>query len=44
VTETAKGISDISVKAAFEQAKLNVEITNQAKIAAAQQSLLIEKV
>ena len=43
VTETAKGISDISVKAAFEQAKLNVEITNQAKIAAAQQSLLIEK-
>ena len=43
VTETAKGISDISVKAALEQAKLNVEITNQAKIAAAQQSLLIEK-
>ena len=43
VTETAKGISEISVKAAFEQAKLNVEITNQAKIAAAQQSLLIEK-
>ena len=43
VTETAKGISDISVKAAMEQAKLNVEITNQAKIAASQQSLLIEK-
>ena len=43
MTETAKGISDISVKAALEQAKLNVEITNQAKIAAAQQSLLIEK-
>jgi methyl-accepting chemotaxis protein len=31
VTETAKGISDISVKAAFEQAKLNVEITNPSK-------------
>jgi archaellum component FlaC len=43
VTETAKGITDISVKAAFEQAKLNVEVQNQAKIAAAQQSLLIEK-
>lgn len=43
VTETAKGISDISVKAAFEQAKLNVAIQNAAKIAAAQQSILIEK-
>ena len=43
VSETAKGISDISIKAAFEQAKLNVEIQNQAKIAAAQQSILIEK-
>jgi hypothetical protein len=43
VTETAKGISDISVKAAFEQAKLNVEVTNRAKIAAAQQGLLIEQ-
>ena len=43
VTETAKGISDISVKAAYDQAKLNVEIQNQAKIAAAQQALLVEK-
>jgi hypothetical protein len=43
VTETAKGISDISIKAAFEQAKLNVEVTNRAKIAAAQQGLLIEQ-
>jgi hypothetical protein len=43
VTQTAKGISDISVKAAFEQAKLNVAIQNAAKIAAAQQSILIEK-
>ena len=43
VTETAKGISDISVKAAFEQAKLNVEVTNRAKIASAQQGLLIEQ-
>ena len=43
VTETAKGISDISVKAAFEQAKLNVEVQNRAKIAAAQQGLLIEQ-
>lgn len=43
VTETAKGISDISVKAAFEQAKLNVQVQNQAKIAAAQQGLLIEQ-
>ena len=39
VTETAKGITDISVKAAFEQAKLNVQVQNQAKIAAAQQGL-----
>ena len=43
VTETAKGISDISVKAALEQAKLNVEIQNRAEIAAAQQGLLIEQ-
>jgi len=43
VTETAKGISEISVKAAFEQAKFNVEIQNRAKIAAAQQSVLIEQ-
>lgn len=43
VTETAKGISEISVKAAFETAKLNVEITNRAKIAAAQQGLLVEQ-
>lgn len=43
VTETAKGISDISVKAAFEQAKLNVQVQNQAKIAAAQQGLLVEQ-
>ena len=43
VTETAKGISDISIKAAYEQAQLNVQIQNAAKIAAAQQSLLIEK-
>lgn len=43
VTETAKGISEISIKAAYEQAKLNVEIQNRAKIAAAQQSVLIEQ-
>lgn len=43
VSETAKGISEVSVKSAFEQAKLNVAIQNAAKIAAAQQSILIEK-
>lgn len=43
VTETAKGISDISIKAAYEQAQLNIKIQNAAKIAAAQQSLLIER-
>ena len=43
VTETVKGVKEISISAAKEQAKLNVEIRNQAEIAAAQQSLLIEK-
>jgi hypothetical protein len=43
VTETVKGVTDISVKSAYAQAKLNVQITNAAKIAAAQQALLVEK-
>tara|TARA_R110000737_G_scaffold3502_1_gene11855 strand:- start:736 stop:2718 length:1983 start_codon:yes stop_codon:yes gene_type:complete len=38
-----KGISDISVAGAIEQAKTNVALTNSAQIAAAQQGLLVEE-
>ena len=43
VTKSAEGIKEISVKAAIEQAKTNVELTNSAEVAAAKQQLLIEK-
>ena len=43
VTKSAEGIKEISVKAAIEQAKTNVELTNSAEVAAASQQLLIEK-
>lgn len=43
VTESVDGVSKISVSAAYETAKTNVELKNSAKLAAAQQSLLVEK-
>lgn len=43
VKESVDGVSKISVKAAYETAKTNVELKNSAKLAAAQQSLLVEK-
>ena len=43
VTESIDGVSEISVSAAYEAAKANVELQNNAKLAAAQQGLLVEK-
>ena len=43
VTESIDGVSKISVSAAYEAAKTNVQLQNSAKLAAAQQSLLVEK-
>lgn len=43
VTETAKGISKISISGALETAKLNVQVKNSAMLAAAQQGLLVEQ-
>lgn len=42
VTKTNEGISKISIKAANETAKANVKIRNAAKLAVAQQQLLVE--
>ena len=39
----AENLSKVSVTAALEQAKLNIELKNTAQIAVAQQSLLVEK-
>ncbi len=36
-------VSDVSVKAAFEQSKITQQLANNAKLATAQQSLLVEK-
>jgi hypothetical protein len=38
-----ENLSKISVKSAFEQAKVNIELKNSAEIAAAQQSRLVEQ-
>ena len=43
VTESIDGVSEISVSAAYEAAKANVQLQNSAKLAAAQQGLLVEK-
>jgi hypothetical protein len=43
VEGTIDGVSKISVKAAYEQAKANVQLQNNAKIAAAEQAKLVEK-
>ena len=43
VNESIDGVSEISVSAAYEAAKANVELKNTAKLAAAQQGLLVEK-
>jgi hypothetical protein len=43
VTESIDGVSKISVSAAYEAAKTNVQLQNSAKLAAAEQSLLVEK-
>ena len=43
VSGAVKGISDISVKGAIEQAKTNVALTRSAQIAAAEQGLLVEE-
>ena len=42
VTKTNEGISKISIKSANETAKANVKIRNAAKLAVAQQQLLVE--
>ena len=41
--KTVEEVSKISVKSAFETAKANVQIRNTAKLAVAQQQLLVEK-
>ena len=43
VNESIDGVSEISVSAAYEAAKANVQLQNSAKLAAAQQGLLVEK-
>ena len=43
VTKSGEGISKISIKAASETAKANVKIRNAAKLAAAQQQVLVEQ-
>ena len=43
VTKSIDGVSEISVSAAYEAAKANVQLQNSAKLAAAQQGLLVEK-
>ena len=43
VEGSIEGISKISIKAAIEQGKANVELKNSAELAAAQQGLLIEQ-
>jgi hypothetical protein len=43
VGEVVEGISDISIKAAAAQAEANVDLQNNAKLAAATQQLLLEK-
>jgi len=42
-TLAADELSKISIKSAFEQAKINVELKNTAELAAAQQSRLVEQ-
>lgn len=42
VTKSVEGIKEISGKAALEQAKTNVQLTNSAEVAAAKQQLLLE--
>ena len=42
-TKVSEELSKISVKSAFEQAKVNVQLKNTAQLAVAQQGLLVEK-
>ena len=43
VSGTVKGVQEISVKGAFEQAKAQTELKNTAEVAEAQQQLLVEQ-
>ena len=43
VSETINGISKISVSAAYEQSKANIQLQNNAKLAAAEQGRLVEQ-
>jgi hypothetical protein len=43
VEGTIDGVSKISVKAAYEQAKANIQLQNNAKLAAAEQARLVEQ-
>jgi hypothetical protein len=42
-TKVGEELSKVSVKSAFEQAKVNVQLKNTAQLAVAQQQLLVEK-
>lgn len=43
VSGTIEGVSKISIKGAYEQAKANIQLQNTAKLAAAQQGRLVEQ-